>query len=182
MRSLRREQTRVRLMSCLSSANSHGKQPCQSLLRRPYNCHRHRRIHAGPSLYLQGAKTDSGLEIDKAGLTNGTLAGIKVASNPGMTGNLESGQINGTFSTVGVDASVDGATLQANSRKAALPSLRALKMAIGRMRKPSTSSPPGPIPMGSAVSGLSRSATHCISWCSMRLGVRSITAVARLRW
>ncbi len=65
-----------------------------------------------------GAKTDSGLEIDKAGLTNGTLAGIKVAPNPGMTANLESGQINATFSTVGVDTSVDGATQQASSLKA----------------------------------------------------------------
>ena len=74
----------------------------------------------GQVYIYQGAKTDSGLEIDKAGLTNGTLAGIKVASNPGMTGNLESGQINGTFSTVAVDASVDGATLQANSRKAGI--------------------------------------------------------------
>ena len=35
-----------------------------------------------------------------------------------MTGNLESGQINGTFSTVAVDTSVDGATQQASSRKA----------------------------------------------------------------
>lgn len=74
----------------------------------------------GQVYIYQGAKTDSGLEIDKAGLTNGTLAGIKVASNPAIAGNVESGQINGTFSTVAVDTSVDGATLQANSRKAGI--------------------------------------------------------------
>jgi hypothetical protein len=74
----------------------------------------------GKVYIYRGAKTDSGLEIEKAGLTNGTLAGIKVASNPAITGNLESGQIIGTFSTVAVDTSVNGATQQANSRAAGI--------------------------------------------------------------
>lgn len=74
----------------------------------------------GQVYIYRGVKSDSGLEIDKAGLTNGTLSGIKVASNPAVTGNLESGQINGTFSTVAVDTSVDGATQQANSRGAGI--------------------------------------------------------------
>ncbi|PTR17337.1 uncharacterized protein DUF839 [Nitrosospira sp. Nsp2] len=74
----------------------------------------------GQVYIYRGAKTDSGLEIDKAGLTNGTLAGVKVAPNPAITGNLESGQINGTFSTVAVDTAVDGATQQANSRAAGI--------------------------------------------------------------
>lgn len=38
----------------------------------------------------QGAKTETGLEIDKAGLTPGTLTGIKVKANVAITENLES--------------------------------------------------------------------------------------------
>ena len=70
----------------------------------------------GQVYIYQGTKTGAGLEIDKAGLTNGTLAGIKVEANPAITENLESGQINGTFSTGAVDTSVNGAAQQANSR------------------------------------------------------------------
>ncbi|MBK8121275.1 MAG: hypothetical protein IPK39_20560 [Sulfuritalea sp.] len=56
----------------------------------------------GQVYVYQGTKTNTGLDIDKAGLTNGTLAGIKVDTpNPtlnaqgGASGNLEQGQING---------------------------------------------------------------------------------------
>jgi len=70
----------------------------------------------GQVYIYQGTKTSTGLEIEKAGLTNGSLAGVKVKANPAITGNLESGQINGTFSTVAVDTSVNGAAQQANSR------------------------------------------------------------------
>ena len=68
----------------------------------------------------QGTKTDTGLEIDKAGLTNGTLAGIKVKANPAITDNLESGHINSTFSVVAVDTSINGATQRANNRAAGI--------------------------------------------------------------
>ncbi len=70
----------------------------------------------GQVYIYQGTKTGTGLEIDKAGLTNGTLAGIKVEANPAITGNLESGQINGKFSTIAVDTSLNGEAQQANSR------------------------------------------------------------------
>ena len=68
----------------------------------------------------QGSKTDTGLKIDKAGLTNGTLAGIKVKANPAITDNLESGQINSTFSVVAVDTSVNGVAQRVNSRAAGI--------------------------------------------------------------
>ncbi len=73
----------------------------------------------GQVYVYQGTKTNTGLDIDKAGLTNGTLAGIKVnvaAAQGGTTGNLEQAQINGAFSTVVVNTTVNGATQQANSR------------------------------------------------------------------
>lgn len=66
-----------------------------------------------------GTKTSTGTDIERAGLTNGSLAGIKVntaAAQGGAAGNLEQNQINGTFSTVPVNTNVSGATLQANSR------------------------------------------------------------------
>ena len=72
----------------------------------------------GQVYVYQGTKTITGLEIDKAGLTNGTLAGIKVnvaAAQGGVNGNLEQAQINGAFTTVAVDTSVSGATQQAAS-------------------------------------------------------------------
>ncbi len=70
-----------------------------------------------------GFKTGSGNEVDRAGLTNGTLRGIKVnatAAQGGASGNLEQGQINGAFSTVLVDTSVNGATQQANARSSGI--------------------------------------------------------------
>lgn len=70
----------------------------------------------GQVYVYQGTKTNTGLEIEKAGLTNGSLAGVKVKANPAVTGNLESGPINATFSTIVVDTSVNGAAQQANSR------------------------------------------------------------------
>ncbi len=70
----------------------------------------------GQVYIYQGTKTNTGLEIEKAGLTNGSLAGVKVKANPAVTGNLESGPISGTFSTIAVDTSVNGASQQANSR------------------------------------------------------------------
>ncbi|MBK7764882.1 MAG: hypothetical protein IPI44_01535 [Sulfuritalea sp.] len=75
----------------------------------------------GQVYVYQGTKTNSGLDIDKAGLTNGTLAGIKVnvaAAQGGASGNLEQGQINGSFTTVGVDTTVSGAIQQTDSRSA----------------------------------------------------------------
>jgi hypothetical protein len=77
----------------------------------------------GQVYVYQGTKTNSGLEIDRAGLTNGTLAGIKVndaAAQGGASGNLEQGQINGGFTSVVVDTLVNGATQQANSRAAGI--------------------------------------------------------------
>jgi hypothetical protein len=72
----------------------------------------------GQVYIYQGNKTNTGLDIDKAGLTNGTLAGVKVnvpAAQGGANGNLEVGQINGAFTTVGIDTTVSGNALQANS-------------------------------------------------------------------
>lgn len=66
-----------------------------------------------------GTKTTSGTDIERAGLTNGSLAGVKVgtsAAQGGISGNLEQGQINGAFSTVPVNTNVSGAAMQANSR------------------------------------------------------------------
>ena len=77
----------------------------------------------GQVYVYQGTKTNTGLEIDKAGLTNGTLAGIKVnvaAAQGGTSGNLEQAQINGAFTSVAVDTSASGATQQANSRTAGI--------------------------------------------------------------
>lgn len=68
-----------------------------------------------------GTKTNTGTDIERAGLTNGTLAGIKVnvaAAQGGTSGNLEQGQINGAFSTVAINTSVNGATQQTNARAA----------------------------------------------------------------
>lgn len=72
----------------------------------------------GQVYIYQGTKTNTGLEIDKAGLTNGTLAGVKVnATNAqgGANSNLEIGQINGNFSTVAIDTNVSGDAQQAAS-------------------------------------------------------------------
>lgn len=77
----------------------------------------------GQVYIYQGTKSNSGLEVDRAGLTNGTLAGIKVnvaAAQGGTSGNLEQGQINGGFTSVVVDTLVNGATQQANSRVAGI--------------------------------------------------------------
>jgi Bacterial protein of unknown function (DUF839)/PEP-CTERM motif len=65
-----------------------------------------------------GTKQYTGNEVQRAGLDNGTLRGIKVnapAAQGGVNGNLESAAINGSFSTVVVDTSVNGATQQTNS-------------------------------------------------------------------
>ena len=73
----------------------------------------------GQVYIYQGTKINSGLDIDKAGLTNGTLAGVKVNvanAQGGASGNLEQGQINGAFTTVTVNTTVDGNAQQNNSR------------------------------------------------------------------
>ena len=72
----------------------------------------------GQVYVYQGTKIRAGLDIDKAGLTNGTLAGVKVnATNAqgGANSNLEIGQINGNFSTVAIDTNVSGDAQQAAS-------------------------------------------------------------------
>jgi secreted PhoX family phosphatase len=66
-----------------------------------------------------GTKQHVGNDVQRAGLDNGTLRGIRVNTanaQGGTSGNLEAGQINGAFSTVAVDTSVNGATQQVNSR------------------------------------------------------------------
>jgi hypothetical protein len=66
-----------------------------------------------------GIKTNTGNEVQRAGLDNGNLRGVKVnvaSAQGGATGNLEQGQINGAFSTVAVDTSVNGAAQQTASR------------------------------------------------------------------
>jgi len=73
----------------------------------------------GQVYIYQGTKTNTGNEMDRAGLTNGALRGIKVnvaAAQGGTSGNLEQGQINGAFSTVSVNTSVNGATQQTDAR------------------------------------------------------------------
>jgi len=70
-----------------------------------------------------GIKSNIGNDVERAGLNNGTLRGVKVnvaAAKGGASGNLEQGQINGAFSTVAVDTSVNGATQQTNSRTAGI--------------------------------------------------------------
>lgn len=65
-----------------------------------------------------GTKTNVGNDVQRAGLDNGALRGIKVnaaAAQGGANGNLEVGQINGNFTTVAVDTTVNGATQQANA-------------------------------------------------------------------
>jgi PEP-CTERM motif len=66
-----------------------------------------------------GTKTNVGNDVQRAGLDNGTLRGIKVnvaAAQGGASGNLEQGQINGAFTTVAVNTDVSGALQQTNSR------------------------------------------------------------------
>lgn len=66
-----------------------------------------------------GTKQHVGNDVQRAGLDNGNLRGIRVnAANAqgGASGNLEIGQINGAFNTVAVNTSVSGAAQQANSR------------------------------------------------------------------
>jgi hypothetical protein len=73
----------------------------------------------GQVYVYSGLKTNTGNEVQRAGLTNGTLKGIKVnvaAAQGGASGNLEQGPINGAFGTVLVDTSVNGATQQNNAR------------------------------------------------------------------
>jgi hypothetical protein len=73
----------------------------------------------GQVYVYSGTKTNVGNEVDRAGLTNGNLRGIKVnvaAAQGGASGNLEQGQINGAFSTVAVNTSVNGATQQTDAR------------------------------------------------------------------
>ncbi len=68
-----------------------------------------------------GTKQYTGNEVQRAGLDNGTLRGIKVsapAAQGGANGNLENAPITGNFSTVVVDTSVNGATQQTNSAAA----------------------------------------------------------------
>lgn len=74
-----------------------------------------------------GTKTNTGTDIERAGLSNGTLAGVKVntANAQGnaygtTSGNVEQGQINGSFTTVAVDTSVNGAAQQAAARTAGI--------------------------------------------------------------
>lgn len=81
----------------------------------------------GQVYVYSGNKTNTGSDIERAGLTNGTLAGIKVntANAQGnaygtASGNLEQGQINGSFTTVAVDTLVDGTTQQAAARAAGI--------------------------------------------------------------
>ena len=66
-----------------------------------------------------GTKQYTGNDVQRAGLDNGSLRGIRVNTanaQGGASGNLEVGQINGAFTTVAVDTSVNGATQQNNSR------------------------------------------------------------------
>lgn len=68
-----------------------------------------------------GDKTNTGNEVERAGLNNGSLYGIKVnaaTAQGGTSGNLEQGQINGSFSSVLIDTSVNGAMQQTNARSA----------------------------------------------------------------
>ncbi|MDP2810071.1 MAG: FxDxF family PEP-CTERM protein [Rhodocyclaceae bacterium] len=68
-----------------------------------------------------GNKTNAGSEIDRAGLNNGSLAGIKVnvaAAQGGANNNQEVAQINGAFSTVAIDTNVSGDAQQANAAAA----------------------------------------------------------------
>lgn len=70
-----------------------------------------------------GNKTNVGSDIERAGLTNGSLRGIKVnapAAQGGANGNIEQGQINGGFTTVALDTSVNGATQQTDARNAGI--------------------------------------------------------------
>lgn len=74
----------------------------------------------GQVYIYQGTKNNTGiLDIDKAGLTNGSLAGIKVnapAAQGGASSNLEVGQINGAFTTVAIDTNVSGDAQQNKAR------------------------------------------------------------------
>lgn len=77
----------------------------------------------GQVYVYSGTKTNTGNDVQKAGLDNGTLKGIKVNTvnaQGGTSGNLEQGHINGAFSTVLVDTSVNGATQQTNARAAGI--------------------------------------------------------------
>jgi hypothetical protein len=75
----------------------------------------------GQVYIYSGTKQYTGNDVQRAGLDNGTLRGIKVnaaAAQGGANGNLENAPINGSFSTVVVDTSVNGAAQQANSAAA----------------------------------------------------------------
>lgn len=77
----------------------------------------------GQVMIYTGTKTNVGSDIERAGLTNGNLRGIKVnaaAAQGGANGNIEQGQINGGFTTVAADTSVSGAAQQTNARNAGI--------------------------------------------------------------
>jgi hypothetical protein len=69
----------------------------------------------GQIYVYKGTKTNTGSDIDKAGLTNGSLFGVKVA---GVAS--ETGAINGGFSLEGVNWDQTGAALQTESNAKAI--------------------------------------------------------------
>ena len=72
----------------------------------------------GQVYVYSGMKTRTGNDVQRAGLDNGTLRGIKVdAANAqgGADANREVGQINGSFTTEAIDTAQSGALQQAES-------------------------------------------------------------------
>ena len=70
-----------------------------------------------------GTKQYTGNDVQRAGLDNGTLKGIKVNTanaQGGASANLERAAINGSFSTVAVDTTVNGLAQQNASRAASI--------------------------------------------------------------
>jgi len=77
----------------------------------------------GQVMIYTGTKTAVGTDIERAGLTNGALRGVKVnvaAAQGGLNGNIEQGQINGAFSTVALNTNVSGANQQIAARTAGI--------------------------------------------------------------
>ncbi len=75
----------------------------------------------GQVYFYAGTKTSAGNAVEKAGLANGSLYGLKVAGTPlEVSGTHNATGVSGNFTMELIDTSVNGATQQSNSANASV--------------------------------------------------------------